>query len=72
MDSQEKMIIKKSEAQLIVDALEFAANNVEFKNAHFVTSDKIAFITKRIKNQFNRKPKILARQGINEITSGWK
>ena len=72
MDLMGKMIINKSEAQLIVDALEFTANNVEFKNAHFITGDKIAFVAKEIKKQFNQKVKLLTHRGITEITSGWK
>jgi hypothetical protein len=72
MDSMEKVIIRKSEAQLILDALEFTANNVEFKNAHYITGDKIASVSRKIKEQFNKKPKISKPKGIFDITNGWK
>lgn len=72
MDPQIKMIIKKSEAQIIVDALEFTANNVEFKNAYFITDDKIAFVGNKIEKQLKQKPKFLSHHSIGEITSCWK
>ena len=72
MDSMEKIVIKKSEAQLIVDALEFTANKVEFKNAYFITGDKIDFVAQKIKKQIKQNTKLLERRGIPEITIGWK
>ena len=57
-----------SDNQLLLNNI----NNVEFKNAYFITGDKIDFVAQKIKKQIKQNTKLLERRGIPEITIGWK
>jgi hypothetical protein len=53
MKPKVKIVVKKSNNQLLVDPPKFTANNVELKDLNNITTDKIAFAVKQIKNNYS-------------------
>lgn len=72
MDPIRTIKLKKSEAQLIVNALAFVADNLEFKNLYFISMDGVLRTNQKIKEQIDAKPKFSSPRGIFDITNGWK
>ena len=72
MDPNIKLTIKKSEVEIISDALKFVTENVEFKNKHFLTTAQLALLTKKIYEYVDKKPSFVKHSGISDITKGWK
>ena len=72
MISNKTIIVNKTESQLIINALKFLANNIDFKTSHEITEDELESIASKINQQINPRITLSKPQGIFETHSGWR